>query len=282
MIVLIIVLVLLLLCILFTKSDGFTQYYTNDMRHDGFGSQYLTMMWCIAYAEQHMKGEFVYSKPHLTGTYDEDEAEKLENIMNIRSGYEEVEGKNAKVISLPEAYDRCEENVDAYMNSDTMDKIRTCFFENKPPPEPNDDFKVVAVHIRRPSLHPKIDPDGEYYTPVKGLKNGEELEKAEQTRYMKDDYILDVMNTIRSDGGKYKFYICSEGDPEDFHEDFRKDDVEFYLNKPVPDTYYLLATADILVMTKSTFSYTAGFLNTNTVYCKAGYRHPPLKRWKLY
>jgi hypothetical protein len=283
MIVLIFVLFLVLLVILFTRSDGFTEYYTNDMRHDAFGSQFLAMMWCIAYAEQHVKGTFVYSKPHLTGTYDEDESEKLEAVMNIRSLYEGAEGKNAKVISLPEAYDRCEENVDKYMNSETMDKIRECFFENKPPPEKHDEYKVVGVHVRRPSLHPRIDPDGEYYTPVKGLKNGHDLEKAESSRYMKDEYVLSVMNKIRSDGGTYKFYICSEGDPEDFDPEFKKaGDVEFFLNKPISDTYYLLATADILIMTKSTFSYTAGFLNTNTVYYKDGYRHPPLNRWIKY
>jgi hypothetical protein len=52
-----------------------------------------------------------------------------------------------------------------------------------------------------------------------------------------------------------------------------------YINEPAFDCLRKLATADILVMSRSSFSYLAGILNRNGVIMYHPFWHRPLSPW---
>ena len=63
-----------------------TIFYTNQLRGDGFGANYQTLIYAILYAEVYCKGEFIYTTPNLRTIY-EDDADEYEEIINLSKNY---------------------------------------------------------------------------------------------------------------------------------------------------------------------------------------------------
>ena len=139
------------------------------------------------------------------------------------------------------------------MSLDSFKKIKNLFHENKTKPS----NKVASIHIRRPN----INDIGDY-------------------GYYGDDYYLRVIDDIRK---KYndieKIKIYSQGELENFSK-FVGDDIEFHLNEPIEDTFSDLVFSDILVTSKSSFSYCAGLLCDGIVYYLP-FWHKPKNSWLI-
>ena len=89
------------------------------------------------------------------------------------------------------------------------------------------------------------------------------------------------MNEIRE---KYtekplQFHIYSQGKKENF-KDLENTDVEFHLDEEVTNTFMGLVTADILLLSPSSFSYVAGLLSDGIVYYKK-FWHNKKREWLL-
>ena len=78
---------------------------------------------------------------------------------------------------------------------------------------------------------------------------------------------------------KIKFHVFSEGYRQSFTE-ISGPDVELHLHEKFYSAFYALANADIIVTSKSSFSYSAALLNNGTVYYHQMV-HPPLPHWHV-
>ena len=233
-------------------------YIVNKESNDGFGSQYQTIIFTILFSELKNLNFAYVPFTKMEHNYDNDPLflEKKEQLINIKNNfpsYDEIDKGKIIKFDLNEIYRTVENNLDYCMSLDSFKKIKNLFHENKTKPS----NKVASIHIRRPN----INDIGDY-------------------GYYGDDYYLRVIDDIRK---KYndieKIKIYSQGELENFSK-FVGDDIEFHLNEPIEDTFSDLVFSDILVTSKSSFSYCAGLLCDGIVYYLP-FWHKPKNSWLI-
>ena len=124
----------------------------------------------------------------------------------------------------------------------------------------NNNKTNIAVHIRRENIHDKGRAGERITTPNK--------------------YYLNVMNNIRNkynDKKELLFHIYSQGDINNF-KILDNNDVIFHLNEDIGKTFTGLVSADILVISPSSFSYTAALISDGEIYYKK-FLHKPKSNW---
>ena len=268
--------------------------YTNDIvPWDGVGSQFLTIIRAIIYSE--MDGlKFVYTEPTWENIYSKEEASEVNKMMNIKGNYPDADPSKVTVTkdtavldSLASAdsehvvvmnrrmtYDFIDSNIDVCQQSPSMQRIKKLFFENNSSPF-GDGFHVV-IHIRRPSRNPNLD------IPITNTCGGEVKHITDFTidqtdRFTSDGYFLEIIDSIRKKHSNAVFHICSDGRTE-LYDTFIADDTILHINEPVTHTFRMMVFANILVTSKSAFSYTAALFNPNEiVYTRCW--HPPESHW---
>jgi hypothetical protein len=258
-----------------------TNYYTNELRSDGFGSNYQTLLFTILFVELCCNGEFVYTKPDLKTIY-ADEADEYEDIMNLSKAFKNITDLSntdvVQTVPIWQAYSM-EQHLDSCLASHTMKKIRGLFKQNKFTSVFDDKYNHVAIHIRRPSMHPNIDiwANGEGWD--KGAQSLHDLMNI-TPRFTSDDYFNSVINHIRNTytSKPNLFHIISEGKIEDFN-NIKGGDIIFHLNDSVKDSYVYMVMSNMFVMSHSSFSYVAGLLNENVVFYKRGFSHTKPNHW---
>ena len=245
--------------------DKFYTYIGND----GFGSQYQKIVETYIHCKKnHM--QFAYTPLNIVEhNYDNDIEynNKLENLMNLKNNIINVDKIVADVERLDYIRNKIKnyfgENIDDYCESQHMDFIKNCFWQNKNRNYFDNNKLNIAVHIRRENAHDK------------GM--------AGPRASTSNSYYLKIMNSIRE---KYKhkdsnkellFHIYSQGELKQFEELFN-DDVKFYLNHDIVESFIGMVSADIFIMSPSSFSYVAGMISDGEVYYKK-FWHNPRKNW---
>ena len=238
---------------------------TNDLRHDGFGAQYQSLIWTILLAE--VKGDrFLYSDIREMDNPTRDTKEFIEDAvktMNIKGHYPDVTSVGKTLIYAPKwpfFYGEIEQDMERYHASASFEKIKSLYFENKKSPFESM-YLNVAVHVRRP-------------LPQDVRKEGADTP---------DSYYISVMATIQqmySETEKpIKFHIYSQGALDNFN-DYKIFPIELHLEDDTFESFKGMVFADILVTSASSMSYVAGLLSNGTVVYKP-FWHPPRKHWLL-
>lgn len=243
------------------------KYYTSMISTDGFGAQYQRIIETYIFCNMNNL-EFVYNPlDQVEHNYENDDEynNKLENLMNLKNNIKNVENNTNNVkyldyVSLVRI--GFERNMDEYCNSKHMQFIKQCFWENKTKNFFNNDKINIAVHIRRENI----------------ADNG----KAEERVTTTNNYYLDVMNGIRQ---KYQnrnllFHIYSQGNIGQFQELVAKD-VSFHLNEDIIQTFMGMVSANILIISPSSFSYSAALISDGEIYYKP-FWHKPRSNWYRY
>lgn len=94
-------------------------------------------------------------------------------------------------------------------------------------------------------------------------------------------YLTPPQNTSK----KIRVHIFSEGKPDDFTdiEEIINNNtsIEFHLQEDIQNTFHAMVEADILIVAKSSFSYTAALLNKNKIIGNLieNWWHKPLESW---
>jgi hypothetical protein len=235
---------------------------TNCDRKDGFGAQYYNIIWAILYAELH--GHKFYYTPFecMEHNYDNDPnyLNNKENLINIIGNFPLVSELDTDDLVM----ELCPCNVPfpnfsdlkPLMSMTSLDKIKNAFYQNK---ESIHDlnFLNIAVHVRRFNEH-----------------------DTRKDSIQSDDYFLKVINHIRKEHPEPKiFHIYSQGKEEDFS-NFKEEDMRLHLNESVESTFISMATAQILVMSKSALSYCAAILSDGIIYYLPYTLNPP-PNWKI-
>lgn len=87
-----------------------------------------------------------------------------------------------------------------------------------------------------------------------------------QRRFVSHDYFVNVLESVteflQQQNRKYAIQLYSEGEREDLPE-FERFNVTYRLNEDHFDTLHHMVCADVLIMSKSTFSYLPALLNTH-------------------
>jgi hypothetical protein len=237
--------------------------YTHQIRTDGFGAQYQTIITTYIFCMKHNM-KYKYS-PFITvaHNYDNDPyyTNKLEELMNLQSNIENNDSTST-VIHFYDMINDFEENIDECCNSESMQFIKECFWKNKERDFFKNNKMNISIHIRRENSQDKGEAGDRANTP--------------------NSYYLNRMNEIRQ---KYVdkellFHIYSQGNIEDF-KDLEKEDVQFHLNEDMTSTFVGLVAADILITSPSSFSYVAALLSDGIIYAKR-FWHNPKKEWIVY
>lgn len=235
-------------------------YVTQPIRNDGFGAQYQTIINTILYCKKNNK-DYVYTPiKKMDHNYDNDNTflNKAEELMNIKI-YKSINDIDTKPIdtNIFQMIGYFDNNIDKI--TPQLKEVKDDFWQNKDKNVFNNDFFNIAVHIRRFNKH-DIRIEGSD-TP--------------------NEYYLNKMNNLRQ---KYKdkkllFHIYSQGNIEDFIK-YNANDTILKINMNLFDTFKEMVGADALIMSKSSFSYTAAILSDGDIYY-LNFWHPPMKHWYL-
>jgi hypothetical protein len=240
-------------------------YYTTEkLQNDGFGSQYqkriLTYIYCKIHNLTFLYNPLIYVEHNYDN--DNDYNNKLENLMNLKNNINNVK-ENIKIdfLNYNQIIKWFENNIDYFCQSEHMGFIKKCFWENKSTDFFNNNKINVAIHIRREN---KMD---------KGL--------AGERATTPNSYYLNVMNRIRdkykNDNKEILFHIYSQGSIESFKE-LDNNDVKFYLNHDIIETFIGMVAANILVISPSSLSYVAALISDGEIYYKK-FWHNQRKEW---
>ncbi len=187
--------------------------------------------------------------------------EMIENLMNLKNNLPNLYNKDDAIsidnIDDPFLYFEC--NSKNYYNSSIMQKIRRLFWQNKNKNVFNNNKCNVAIHVRRKNAHDCLD-DGTNTPDLYYLK------------------IIDYIRKIYSNK-QLLFHIYSQGNKEIF-KCYKSKDIVLHIDEPIDTTFIGMVAADILITTRSTFSYTAAVLSDNKIYYTP-FWHPPLSHWTI-
>ena len=148
--------------------------------------------------------------------------------------------------------------MEKYHNNSTLTKLKSFFFQNKKNPFDSEHIHI-AVHVRRPSkFDDRIDGSN---VPIGYFV----------------ECMMKVVEIFKNANKPYLFHIYSLGKPEDFSE-FSKFPCKYHFEDDTFTSFIGMAYAHILIMSPSSYSYTAGLLSNGIVMYKP-FWHPPLKHW---
>jgi hypothetical protein len=256
-------------------------YVTNCHTNDGLGSQFQLIISLILVCIENGY-QFIYNPIHfLEHNYENDPnfVNKTNELMNLSFKFPTIERQSQVEelhihmcdMSIKYVVDK---DIEKYTKEEYLQLVRNMFWQNKNRSIlfGGDTYHThVAIHIRRPNLHDpnsfpdKKTPNEDYYYRV-GTP---------------DSYYLKIIRIIKathsSDKPPLLFHIYSQGDINMFNS-FISDDTILHINEDVFLSFTEMVAADILVTSFSSFSYTAAFLNQNTIYYHP-FWHPPKTNW---
>tara|TARA_Y100000768_G_scaffold378998_1_gene354125 strand:- start:2940 stop:4847 length:1908 start_codon:yes stop_codon:yes gene_type:complete len=152
-----------------------------------------------------------------------------------------------------------------FYNSYVLDLFREMYFsKQKPELYYNKDFVNIALHIRRGDV---------------SMKNTRHI-----SRYTSNEHYIELLKKM--DLNNSIIHIFSEGTEKDFEDivtNFPNNNFVMHISKEIKLTFHHLVMADVLVLSKSSFSYCAGLLNTNKKIANfiKSWWHKPLKSWEI-
>jgi len=242
--------------------------YTNIVSADGFGAQYQKIIQTYLYCKMHglSYAYTPFSNMEHNYTNDTDFIKKKEDLINL---YKNVPLSNQtdnvvimdffkQVRSWYDA-DKTQHNISIACESEHMDFIKECFWENKERDVYKNGKKNVAIHIRRSNPHDLGQAGDRITTP--------------------DEYYLRIMEYIRKkyNNAELLFHIYSQGNEEDFIK-FVSEDVVLHIDEDIDTSFICMVGADILVTSPSSLSYVAALISDGEIYFKQ-FWHMPRKEW---
>lgn len=162
---------------------------------------------------------------------------------------------NSKNIDYDEEFDY---NIDVinnpniYYTSEVLNIIRKYYYYSS---KPKIDDIDIAIHIK-----------GDDVTNNNDKSNG----------YISNSYYKKLIEMLLNEFTNYNITIFSDGKLKDL----QNDRIRFKSNESIENTFHALVSAKILVMSKSSFSYSAALLNKNIIYY-VDFWHKPLDFWKI-
>jgi hypothetical protein len=233
-------------------------------KNDGAGSQAQAAMSALCFARAH--GASYVHRPFKTIEHAEfampDWVKAWEDYYNLGAGERRLGEDDAPVVPIDRidaaaGRQRCVIEAEHYLhycNKDpdawerVMPELRRKFWLNKQPRSRQDGTLRVAVHMRRGDVSAGNKKVARNFTPNATFVNT----------------LTRLRSLLAAKGKALTIEVFSQGDPKMFA-DLATLGAELRLDAPALDTHRGLVEADILVMSKGAFSYTAALLNDGIV-----------------
>ncbi len=162
-----------------------------------------------------------------------------------------------------------------YFNQyDIRNELQAKFYNNKTRKNDNltfsENYYNIAIHVRRGDI-----------TIGQLNKNPNLL-----MRWQDNDYFINALKNalqIVATNKKIKIYLFSQGKKEDFKEFEQFENIEYCLDMGAQDSFLHMVYADMLITSKSSFSYKPALLNKNIIISPKNFWHgyPISKKWIL-
>lgn len=228
-------------------------YYTITGKTDGFGAQYMAVMSGIAFCKYN---NYIYVHTPFTQMEHDVDINKLNLFIGINNDHLIINNLlpiNNNII----ANDYSKEvlysnNPNIYYTDQVINILQDYYYSTEKPIIENID---IAIHIRR----------------------GDVTKQKLQFRYTSNEIYNKIIKSLKTKYPLYNITIFSEGNYNDF-KDLEINQNNLKLNIDIIETFHSLVSAKILVMAKSSFSYSAGILNKNIIYYE-DFWHKPLNNW---
>jgi hypothetical protein len=230
-------------------------YITSQDGGDGFGSQLLSRISGIAYANYHdltyvnfpIRTIILEDNPSTSRNNELDNVNLLlENIMKnlrIKSINEIDPSEKIDIYDRLSFYHEINLNLNQYFTIDFLGKLKNSY--NLRPPDYYSNEKLnIAIHVRR----------------------GNDIRSDDFSRYVTSDIYVNIIERILKKYDNAIIHIFSWNDPE---LKIESDRIEYHITydggKEFLSDFNALVHADILLIGSSTFSLSAGFFNKNMV-----------------
>ena len=187
-----------------------------------------------------------------------DEVERIQKIINSYGG--------TKTILLAEQ-DQFYHDQYGVMN-DIQEKFYMCPERKKDKTIYLKDSFNIAIHVRRGDIVQKSKDNNSNLI----------------MRYQDNSYFINALNTVLNYVGKKKnihIYLFSQGNPEKFKEFVQYENIHFCLDMSAQDSFLHMVYADVLITSKSSFSYKPALLNKGIKFVPNNFWHgyPKKKDW---
>jgi hypothetical protein len=230
-------------------------YITNQDGGDGFGSQLLSRIAAISYADHHklnyvhfpLKTILLEDKPSQSRNSELESANILLNNIMQNLGVKNIEDIDTDIEI--DVYDRVnfynQINLDPnqYFTDDLLSKLKNSYNENPPDYYASEKLNI-AIHIRR----------------------GSDIRSDDYYRYVNSDIYDDIIERLLQKYDNSIIHIFSWNDPGIT---IKSDRIMYHVTpdggKEFLSDFNALVHADILLVGSSTFSTSAGFFNKNLV-----------------
>jgi len=246
-------------------------YVTVGGRSDGFGGQLHGQLSCLLMGKMLPNLTYAHtafkSLEHVKDNGEDwDRVRQLEAFVNL--GYDEIPISQVPSDEIVNTRAYCHEytemNLALYelLRGELLRKFAANKRLVKAGRKVTDSFTVeVHVHIRRGDISPA------------------------HRQYMSAELYHDMLTGMRRGlevhGVSMDVHIHSEGDGAGFEKIVEDFDASLHLDEDMLQTWYALMSAPVLVMSQSSFSYTAGLYNQGMVVYST-FLHGPLPSWVVY
>lgn len=190
--------------------------------------------------------------------FDEENKSQLKIIERIIEVY-----SNKKVVFI------CEQDQFYKNQIGTINSLKNKFYNNRTFKNVlNEKFFNIAIHVRRGDI-----VQDEYCS-------NENL----SIRWLSNDYFFNALkNTLKiiETTKPINIYLFSQGKEEDFSEFNNFENLHFCLNESAQESFLKMCLADVLITSKSSFSYKPALLNNGIKVCPKNFWHeyPKGKEW---
>ena len=226
--------------------------YTISNRKDGFGSQYKSMMYCLAYCHYIKDAEYIHTPFQNIGH--KQSAKEFNEFIGFPIPKFIPKNIDFPMKLIPRNHRT--RNPDKYFTKKIRKLIRFYYYSTNKPIINNID---IAIHIRR------------------GDVNSENINT--KNRYTPNDYYIKIIKYLKNIYPNYNITIFSEGNINDFY-DLQNLNISFKLNYDLKKTFHSLVRAKVLVTSVSSLSFCAAVLNKNIIYVISN-KQDRLKYWNM-
>jgi hypothetical protein len=230
--------------------------WTICIEANGFGAMYQSIMLGLAFCR---KNGFIYAHTPFRQIHHGVTPREGNVFCGFFNKYPLATNKTKKIEYNGELWGA---DPDEYLTEEVINEIRHNYQDiPKPKIEPHNNY--ICIHIRRGDISKEEHPN----------------------RWDSTLKYINYISWIKTYYPNLPIIILSQGEAKDFVDlTETHDDIQLRLNgMPLVD-FNFMVQAKVLVLARSSYSYTAGILNENTVLCDAisnnRWFHKPLSKWK--
>ena len=240
---------------LFASKIGSKRF--TSIRGDGIGSQLKSILYSIAFAH---KSEWIYhyspiteNAKHANLHSTQGQTSIIDKWLNMGHNELYIDSCNLCQIGIPDAVYNLTSN--ELFDNDIIHILKEKYFQNK-----NKFSKFyhintfnVAVHVRRGDVndgsnHPNLSPNSHFIKAMDDIFN-----------------IYQGLN-IKNNKTGIKFHIFSDSKSPLSMDEYSRNgtyNVTFYINSDWKESFHAFVIGDALIMSKSTYSWTAAFFSSS-------------------